>query len=270
MTSVAEQAPVAGRAGVGAASEIVREIARGGLAGLAVGVVVIGIGGRVVMRLAALLVPASAGSVTENGNRIGDITLDGSVALIVFAGLLFGLAAGVVWVVIAPWIPGTGIRRALLAMPIAITLAGFFLIQGDNPDFAILQHNVLVVGLLLGLLGLVGFAVARGDDLLDRRLPHVGTGSRVMALVYSVLTGVGLLFLFPVVAVYFSDGGSIPVAVALLATGGVTVVWWVLRLRGRQEPPRNLVIAGRAALLVAVIVGSMAVAPEVADALAVS
>ena len=40
---------------------ILRDIARGGLAGLAVGVVVGGLGGRLAMRLIALLVPEATG-----------------------------------------------------------------------------------------------------------------------------------------------------------------------------------------------------------------
>ena len=68
---VGESTPTAG---------IVRDIARGGLAGLAVGIVLGGLGGRLVMRLAALLVPTATGFFTENGNQIGVITFGGSVA----------------------------------------------------------------------------------------------------------------------------------------------------------------------------------------------
>ena len=57
-----------------------RDIARGGLGGLAVGIVVGGLGGRIAMRIVALLIPDAFGSFTENGNRIGDITLEGSLA----------------------------------------------------------------------------------------------------------------------------------------------------------------------------------------------
>ena len=46
---------------------------------MVVGLLVAGIGGRLVMRLAALLVPDSVGRFTENGNVIGTITLDGEV-----------------------------------------------------------------------------------------------------------------------------------------------------------------------------------------------
>ena len=112
MASLADNAPTVERDRiVGRFGDIARDMARGGLAGLAVGVVVGGLGGRVVMRLAALLVPDSAGRFTENGNQIGTITLAGSVGLIVFAGLVVGLAVGIVWVTVSPWIPGSGLRR---------------------------------------------------------------------------------------------------------------------------------------------------------------
>ena len=100
--------------------EILRDITRGGLAGLVVGIVVAGFGGRLVMRLAALVVPSANGAFTENGNRIGEITFVGSVALIIFAGLAASIFLAVVWVAISPWLPGRGVVRGLVAMPIAI------------------------------------------------------------------------------------------------------------------------------------------------------
>ena len=75
---------------------ILRDIARGGLAGLAVGVVVGGLGGRVAMRLIALLIPNPPAAFTENGNRIGDITLGGTFALLLFGGLFAGIFAGTI------------------------------------------------------------------------------------------------------------------------------------------------------------------------------
>ncbi|MHB8399971.1 MAG: hypothetical protein ACYDCI_13745, partial [Candidatus Limnocylindrales bacterium] len=101
--------------------EVWRDIARGGLAGLVVGIVVAGFGGRIAMRLAALRVGDATGALTENGNRIGDITLAGSLGLILI-GVLFGALAGTVWVVVRPWLPGAGLRRALVATIVAIGL----------------------------------------------------------------------------------------------------------------------------------------------------
>ena len=68
------------------------------------------------MRLAALLVPDSVGAFTENGNRIGDITVGGTLALIVFIGLFFGAVAGSLWVVLRPWLPAARGARALASI----------------------------------------------------------------------------------------------------------------------------------------------------------
>src|SRR5215213_7874066 len=73
--------------------ELLRDIARSGIAGIIVGVFVAGLGGRVVMRIAAILHPRAVGLTTENGEVIGAITLSGTLALLVFGGLGMGLVA---------------------------------------------------------------------------------------------------------------------------------------------------------------------------------
>jgi hypothetical protein len=57
------------------------------------------------------------------------------------------------------------------------------------------------------------------------------------------------------------------VGLALLVTALATVVWWGLRVSGQHPPPRNLLFAARAGLLAAVILGTVALVPEVAEAL---
>ena len=81
-----------------ATNEVFRDIARGGVAGLIVGVLLAGIGGRLVMRLAALLVPDAAGSVTEQGFVIGVISFAGTMGLVSVMGLFGGATVGAVWV----------------------------------------------------------------------------------------------------------------------------------------------------------------------------
>src|SRR4051795_12956364 len=66
--------------------DLLREIARVGVAGALAGILVLGLGGRVVMRLAALANPESSGFLTENGNAIGVITAPGTIALSCSAG----------------------------------------------------------------------------------------------------------------------------------------------------------------------------------------
>ena len=154
-------------------ADILREMARGGLAGLVVGLVVGGIGGRLLMRLAALVEPDAAGLRTENGNVIGTITFDGTLALLVFGGLLAGAIIGSLWVVIRPWLPQRPLLRALVAMPICVAMGTTILIQDTNPDFVILSRNLAVIGALVGLVALVGPSMVLAESALDRLLPVV-------------------------------------------------------------------------------------------------
>lgn len=233
--------------------DVLRDIVRGGLAGLIVGVLVAGIGGRLVMRLAALLVPAADGAITENGNRIGDITLGGSLALVVFVGLFFGALAGSLWVTIRPWLPGSRGLRILAATPLALALGTMGLIEPHNPDFRILGRDPLVVASLLGLVALVGPLLVVVDDWLDGRLPRPRFDDRGTIGVYIAITAVGaLLTVLGTVPTYLGSR-AFPIGVALLATGIATLTWWGARMRGTEAAPwvRGLGRIGVAAVVTA-------------------
>jgi hypothetical protein len=97
------------------AGEVLRDIARGGVAGIVVGILVAGLGGRLVMRLATILHEGTVGFRTENGEVIGEITLGGTLALMTFGGLGMGLVAGTIWVIVSPWLPGSGLAPSSTA-----------------------------------------------------------------------------------------------------------------------------------------------------------
>ena len=250
--------------------EVLRDIARGGISGAIVGIVVGGIGARVVMRIVAILHPDAVGALTENGNRIGDITLGGTLFLIPF-GLISGVLAGVLWVIVSPWIPRhTGVR-ALLTAGIAIAIGTPLLIIGRNPDFVILDHDPRVVSLLVALVGLIGLSIALLDSWLDRRLPHAVTGRKGPAVFYATVTLMGAVLVLPFVLLVFltSDEYQLPLRAgyALLVVGLCTAIWWGLRVRGRVTTPRGLVTAARGALLVAVMLGVLTSLPHISRAL---
>ena len=249
--------------------EILRDITRGGLAGLVVGIVVAGFGGRLVMRLAALLVPTANGAFTENGNRIGEITLVGSIALIIFAGLAATILLAVIWVAISPWLPGRGVVRGLVAMPIAVALAAFGLINASNLDFIVLRHDPAVVATLLALVAVTAPAMAVVDGWLDRRMPHAAAVASPAGIVYTVLAVIGLALGSLLVLQLMGDGESQPLAVTVLGAGSVTLVWWAQRLDGHDTPSRGLRIAGRTILVVGTAVGYIALVPELAGALGI-
>jgi hypothetical protein len=246
--------------------EILRDIARGGLAGLAVGVVVGGLGGRVAMRLIALLIPESSGSSTENGNRIGDITLGGSLGLIMFAGLFVGIVAGTLWVVLSPWLPSRSGLRVLAAIPLAIALGAFVVVQGSNPDFIVLGYDPRVLVVLLGLVGLVGASMAVVDAWLDRRLPRPRSSIGQASGVYIVIALLGSFFALGVVATYL-DEKLRPAGIALLVSGIATLTWWYLRYRGADRPPLILRLLGSGGVIAAVVLGFALLLPHIRLAL---
>ena len=250
--------------------EVLRDIARGGIAGVVAGIVVGGPGGRLVMRIAALLHPDAVGALTENGNRIGEITPGGTLGLVLF-GLIACAMAGAVWVVVSPWVPGHAGVRALLTAGIAIATGTPVLIIGGNPDFVILGHDPRVVALLLGLVGLIGLSIALLDSWLDGRLPRAVTGRRGPAAVYTIVTLMGAVLVLPFVLLGFltSDEYQLPLRAgyALVVVGLCTASWWGLRLRGRVSTPRGLVIAARGAILIAVILGVLTSLPHISRAL---
>lgn len=263
-------APATEHAELSPAGEVLRDIARGGISGVVAGIVIGGLGGRLVMRIAALLHPGAIGALTENGNRIGDITLGGTLGLMLF-GLISCAMAGAVWVVVSPWIPGHAGVRALLTAGIAIAIGTPVLIIGGNPDFVILDHDPVVVALLVALTGAIGLAIALLDSWLDRRLPHAITGEKGPAAFYAIVTLLGAVLVLPFVLLVFltSDEYQLPLraGVALLAIGLCTATWWGLRIRGCASAPPGLVIAARGALLVAVMLGVLTTVPHITRAL---
>lgn len=254
-------------------TDVLRDIARGGLAGILAGILVGGVGGRIVMSAAAVLNPQATGLRTENGELVGAFTLNGTLALITFGGLLGGAVAGVVWVVVSPWIPGTGVRRAALVTLIAVALGGFILIEADNPDFIILgRFEAPIVGMLVALVALVGSGTAWLDGWFERHLPRPGADPRLQALGYGAIAVVGLPFALLTLRTYLdptvADDPPVGVGWALVATGAATITWWAARIAtGRSERPPALLAAGRIALVAAVILGGQFLLTDVADIL---
>ena len=123
------------------------------------GLLVPGLGGRLMMRLLAATSPESAqGRVTDADEIVGEITLGGTVGLIIFVGLfgsMLGLAA---FVLLRRYLP----RRLILAGLVAAGVGGGLLarpsglIDPDNHDFVILSPRWLAVAFGLVLIVVFG------------------------------------------------------------------------------------------------------------------
>ena len=175
-----------------------RHLFCGGLAGLLSGVVFLGLGSRLVMRIAAILDPAAEGLATDNGNVVGEVTLDGTLELVIFEGLFGGLIAGLLWVLVREWLP-VGPSRVAFAGVAAGLLGSFLVVSAENPDFNRLEPSEVNVAMFIAVVGLTGSGAAVLDSWLQRRLPS----SRNAALVLSLLTIAGGVLSIPLVAQAF-------------------------------------------------------------------
>ncbi|MEO8469567.1 MAG: hypothetical protein ABI573_07880 [Chloroflexota bacterium] len=250
-------------------TEVLRDIARGGLAGAFTGFLVGGLGGRVVMSVAAVLNPDATGFRTENGELIGAFTLNGTLALMLFGGLGGGIVLGLLWVIAQPWLPAAPKRRILIAMPMTVGLVGMLLVRSTNTDFSLLDREPAIIAMFLALIAFAGAAVAWLDARLDARMPRAGSRAWPLLIVYGAIGVAGLAFLPTVANLYLTSDGcgcaTPPVLMgwALVGVGGVTLVWWILRIsRSRTEPPAALVTAGGIGLLAATGLGTVQLAND--------
>ncbi len=155
-----------------AAFDAVRTLACMLTAGFVAGLLVVGFGGRLAMRaLAATSGAGAQGRFTDAGERVGEITLGGSIGFFIFAGLLIPLASSLVFIPLRRILP----RRAWIAGLLfgLLLLATFGVsdpLSPDNVDFLILSPTWLAVALvcLTALLFGVTFSaiVARLDATL--------------------------------------------------------------------------------------------------------
>lgn len=169
-----------------------RPVALLGLASLISGVVVGGVGGRLVMSVSARAAGAEmAGRVTENGNVVGEFTVGGTFALIVFVGLLGGMLASVGVVASDPWLQWLGRFRGVGFGLVILTVYGYDTFA--SIDFLILEPVMLNVAMFLGLIVGFGLGVVAFEMLLDRRLPEATEGEQVGWLIVLGLGAIPLL-----------------------------------------------------------------------------
>ena len=214
-----------------------------GIAGGLVG----GLGSRLVMRLAALAAPEVRGTLTENGNVVGDITLEGTIALVIFAGLSSTVFGSGAFVVARPWLPRRTLSRGLLFGVFLLALTGPAVVDAANADFVVLGDRVLNVAMFSALFIAFGLVASLAVAVIDRRVPAAAALSPRMW----ALTAVCALPVVP---------GVIGVAVAFASQLGVPLIGaWLAMISapavdrsGRHSLAQLLRIGATAAMLVIV------------------
>jgi len=225
-----------------------RHLAIASLAGVVSGFLVAGILGRLAMRVAGFLSrPELVGVSTSNGNRVGEITLGGTLAIAIFVGIGFGAVGAVTYAAAEPWLRGRRWRGLIFGGAILLAL-GFLVIEPANFDFERFGPAALNIAMFAALYIAFGAAIAWLFDALRALVARRGAAATAVEIAaWLVMLGVVALF----VLALFSGGGAdtilttiVPIAIGVLVP---PVVLW----RGL---PRAI---GYAAFAVPVVFGAV-------------
>lgn len=216
---------------------LVRHITIGGLAGLATGFLVAGIGGRLFMRIAgAASGERGAGLQTEAGFTVGEITLEGTIFLIVFIGILAGVLGAFTYLAFRPWLAWAGRWRGLANGVVLFSLgsATSDMMNTDNIDFIILRNSELLVLLIFGLFVAFGVVIDFIFSYLDARMPDSERHSRSLAIGYGALSVFGLLIVAAPGSALVGGGdpfcdcdAPVRASIAFVVVLVATLVFWI-------------------------------------------
>jgi hypothetical protein len=254
---------------------IVREVAVTGIAGLIVGVLVGGLGSRLFMRLAGAVAPDSVqGATTEAGARIGEITLGGTLALVVFVGIPTGIVGAALAVIAFPWLAWAGRWRGIVfgVVLFALASASSDVMNPDNVDFLLIRNGWLMVAAILALFVAFGAAMDAVVRALDRRLPTVeraGTGTMVT---YGAVATVGIALVGLLAPLALFTRNFCQCDPPLLASAGMFVagIGTVLRWIARSRPDASLAttvapMLGYGGIVAVVVFGLFRVVADASD-----
>ena len=246
--------PVHGAAGDGArvarpsvvASRYARGVAVALVAGFWSGVLVTGPAVRLIMRLLAVTAGEDAqGRVTEADQVVGEISVEGTLGLIVFAGIFSGILSAAIYVLIRGWLPAGwsgGVAFGLLHLVVAATVVDP--LRPDNRDFDIVGPGWLAVALFGATCVLHGIAVRAFAHRYSRVFPPSSTGRSAVARSLAPLVPACIVLAFPPVLVVVMVG----LLLALLGSRSSAIVR-VVRSRGTLIAARVAFAAVALALL---------------------
>lgn len=176
------------------------------------GLLVLGSGGRLMMRLiAATAGDGAQGRVTEAEEIVGEITVDGTIGFVIFVGLFGGVFLAGLYLLLRKWIP----PRRWGALTVGLVFAVLFStrldpLRPDNKDFELVGPawlavtTLLAVGMLTYLtMGAVAARLSRSLPLLETRLGAIAPYAVLVMLVPAtvvvapafVATGLGIALL---------------------------------------------------------------------------
>lgn len=224
-----------------------RHLGAASLAGIIAGVLVGGLLGRIVMRVAgATSRPELAGSLTSNGNRLGELTFTGTLALILFVGVIAGIGGGVLFASAEPWLRSRRWKGLIFGVTLLVAL-GFSVLDPANIDFERFGVTPLNALMFAALFIAFGVAIAWLFDRIRRTIDGPGlfaTGLTIVCWLAALAAGaLGVLSFVSVGGL----GEPLPALLFAVAVLIPPVVLW-------RHLPRRI---GYAAFALPVVVGGL-------------
>jgi hypothetical protein len=238
-------------------AELLREFAVGGLAGVVSGLLVAGVGGRLAMRLIALVAPDDRiGLLTEGGNVVGEVTFGGTLAFLGFVGLGFGAFGATALVAMWPWLSRWSPHLRPLGLGLfVLAVGGVGVIETGNPDFPISGNEMFSVLLLASLFILWGYAAVWFRSVFEERF---ASDSRRWTIAYAVIAVIGIHLYLGLPTTLFDDVANTPtivaISVAVLYLSAIGL--WALKVWANGSAIiKTIRTIGYAAIAVVLIVG---------------
>ncbi len=173
MNTTAENARRGLGAAYGALAPLARTLAVGALSGAVAGAIAGGIGGRVAMRISAIAAEDRfQGTLTDAEETVGEITAEGTIALIIFGGIFTGAFGGLVYLGMRRWLADAGPWRGLAFGGLLLAMFGWAVIEGDNPDFHKFGPPMLNIGMFAAIYIAFGLLLVPVLDWMERSLPR--------------------------------------------------------------------------------------------------
>lgn len=218
------------------------------VAGVSVGVLVVGVGSRLAMFALRLTSPDQVvGLTSDDGFTIGRFTLGGTYNLLAL-GAAVGIIGAAAYRAVAPWLLGPGWFRRFTTAAASGAVVGSMLVHADGIDFRLLKPLWLAIGMFVALPALFAVAIGAAVD----RVASAGSWSNVGRRRW--LLPVLLIAAFP------------PVLVIVVPALAVLTLWVpVRRLLGEREVPFVLGLAVRGTWLAIAVSGLVALLGDIGD-----
>lgn len=246
---------------------LLRTLGSAVVAGAFAGAIAGGIGGRIAMRVSGALYarehPGEAAVTQSSNTPVGEISLSGTMDLLI-EGLGSGALAAVLYIIVRRWLPGSPRWHGLAFGVVGLLIAGVSSINAGNSDFQRIGNPLLNVAMFVAIFVLYGVLLVPLLERLERFSRRTRRGfslGRVLALgvllagVVALLQVTGVLLAFtvtaPILIVEVINGdatlGYLLVAVILIA---LVALLWLTVLTAPALRASSSALPRRAAALV--------------------